>query len=150
MPDLVALAAFLSLAVLSVLGILRVPPPRPRAARTIDLRDAPAGTGALRVRLVLVRPGLPGVTIDGLAADGSGLVTLEVERPEGWEWDQADALLQAWAAADAVVEVRRHERAAGGARVWMSAGDAALDLPLVELAVHRSDPSSGRISRHRP
>ena len=135
MPELATFVAFVFLAALLVYVILQVP----LAARASDdgapdldlceeerLESDPA---SFRARLVLVRPGLRTVTIDGMTADRGELFAFEVGRPEGWAREDADALLKAWAVNDAIVEVRLRDEAKGS-RAWMSCGDAAMDFPL--------------------
>lgn len=138
MPELAALAAFLFLAALLVYVILQVPLAG-RDDEVIDLRDqhrehsatTPHGASgtAFTARLVLVRPGLRTVTIDGMTADAGELFAIEVGRPEGWPREDADAQLKAWAEDDTVVEVRLRDDQRGS-RAWMSSGDMAMDLPV--------------------
>jgi len=138
-PELAALVAFLFLATLLVYVILQVPVTGRSSRRVIDLRDRPATEdaepaplGAFTARLVLVRPGLRTITIDGITTDCGDLFALEVGRPEGWAREDADGQLNAWAHADAIVEVRLREDARG-ARAWLSSGDTAMDLPVAGL-----------------
>lgn len=132
MPELATFAAFVFLAALLVYVILQVPLAARDESLDVDLVEQErlaADPAAFRARLVLVRPGLRTVTIDGMNADRGDLFAFEVGRPEGWAREDADALLRAWAATDAIVEVRLRDEAKGS-RAWMSCGDAAMDFPL--------------------
>lgn len=135
MPELATLAAFLLLAALLVYVILQVPVTGRSDEENVDLRE-PARTAAersgnttFRARLVLVRPGLRTVTIDGMTSATGDLFAIEVGRPEGWAREDADAQLKAWARDDTVVEVQLRDDVRGH-RVWVSSGDTAMDLPV--------------------
>jgi hypothetical protein len=131
-PELATLAAFLFLAALLVYVILQVPLAARDDGPDIDLAEEErieADPAAFRARLVLVRPGLRTVTIDGMTADRGELFAFEVGRPEGWAREDADRQLRTWADSDAVVEVRVRDDVRGS-RAWISCGQAAMDLPL--------------------
>ena len=132
-PELATFAAFIFLAALLVYVILQVPiAARPEEGPDLDLCEEErleSDPASFRARLVLVRPGLRTVTIDGMTADRGDLFAFEVGRPEGWAREDADALLKSWAATDAIVEVRLRDEVKGS-RAWMSCGDAAMDFPL--------------------
>lgn len=132
MPELATFAAFVFLAALLVYVILQVPLAARDDSADVDLVEEErleADPAAFRARLVLVRPGLRTVTIDGMTADRGELFALEVGRPEGWAREDADSQLRTWADSDAIVEVRVRDEV-HGSRAWMSCGAAAMDLPL--------------------
>jgi hypothetical protein len=135
-PSLAALIAFAFLAALLVYVILQVPLTADDEP-VIDLRDRRHPHDAARhpahaARLVFVDGGSRTVTVDGVLVDDGSPFALEVRRPEGWSTDDADLQLAAWAAGDTVVELRVRDDLRGQ-RVWISDGEAALDLPVAGM-----------------
>lgn len=132
-PELATFAAFLFIAALLVYVILEVPLAARDRSPATDLveegRRVAGDPAVFRARLVLVRPGLRTVTLDGITVERGELFAFEVGRPEGWDHKDADLQLQTWADSDAIVEVRVRDDV-GGSRAWVSCGDAAMDLPL--------------------
>lgn len=129
MPELAGLAAFLLLGATLVYAILRVE----LGDEIIDLRDRPAPRRrSFDARLLFVDSGARTVTVDGIAIGSGSPFAIEVGRPEGWTRDDADARLGSWATTGDVVEIRLHTGITGH-RVWISDGEAAIDLPVAGM-----------------